>query len=192
MQGLTSESDPKWHQNQLKFLIESAVSSCHGNYNLDPNVEKREMFTEFHNKLLVELLEKSKDYRKYRVKKKRNLQMPSPKPDSPLCNKKPRPSPARHRKKYKLGSASKVGLTCPGRSNLAAYLRKTSLRRRCNFCSKRNNKTYTCRSCGGFFCMEPPENLIDPFCELQKNFRKDGPFCWHRYHGFTTWAELCG
>ena len=150
MQGLTSESDPKWHQNQLKFLIESAVSSCHGNYNLDPNVEKREMFTEFHNKLLVELLEKSKDYRKYRVKKKRNLQMPSPKPDSPLCNKKPRPSPARHRKKYKLGSASKVGLTCPGRSNLAAYLRKTSLRRRCNFCSKRNNKTYTCRSCGGF------------------------------------------
>ena len=48
VQRLTGETDPKWYQNQLKFLIESVVSSCHSNYNLDPSVEKREAFTEFH------------------------------------------------------------------------------------------------------------------------------------------------
>ena len=55
--GLTQEMSAKWHENQLKFLIESTISGCHGNYNLDKGVDNPEFFTEFHNKLIVELQE---------------------------------------------------------------------------------------------------------------------------------------
>ena len=189
VQGLTAEMDPKWYQNQLKFLIESAVSSCHANYNLDSSVAKREAFTEFHNQLLVELLEKSKNYRKYKMKKKRGFPSPAPKSDSRRSHKRHKSSPARHRVEREYGYPTKEGLTCPGRKNLAAFLRRTTKRMTCQFCGKRNKNSYFCVACGGYFCLKAPENITDPLSQPQRNFRIDGPFCWHRYHGYSTFAE---
>ena len=108
--GLTAEITPKRYKKHLAFCIETAVSSSHSNFNLDKSVDKAEYFIDFHDELLKELLNESKDYRKY---KKRN----SGQIDSPLqrSHKKKRPTPkARHRKKIEYGMASEQRLTWPG------------------------------------------------------------------------------
>ena len=186
VQGLTAESDPKWYQNQLKFLVESAVSSCNSNYNLDETVTIPEPFTEFHNMLLSELNEKSKDYRKYNTRK-RQLQKQQTTP-RPL--KKQKFSPMRHRLAHQFGNASRAGVTCPGRDNLAAYIRKSSDRRRCQFCGKRSRSMYQCIGCNSFFCMEAPTHIDNPKSDSPRAFRRDGPFCWHLIHGFSTWSAF--
>ena len=65
--GLTTELTPKWYQKQFAYLCESAVSSAHSNYNLDPAIQKPEFFTDYHDKFLRELIEMSKNYRTYKI-----------------------------------------------------------------------------------------------------------------------------
>ena len=188
VQGLTSESDPKWYQNQLKFLVESAISSCHANYNLDKTVEEREGFTEFHNMLLVELLERRKEYRTYATKK-RKLSKLQTTPDMKRVHKKLKRTPSRHRLEQTFGQPSRTGIACSGRQNLTAYLRKCSNRRQCEFCGKRTRGAYECRACNSVFCVEAPTHIKNPETDPPRAFREDGPFCWHLLHGFRTWAE---
>ena len=83
---------------------------------------------DFHDELLKELLEESKDYRKY-SKRKRTQNY-----DSPLQRshkRKPLKSKLRHRKKDIFGIAPEQGLTCPGRLALAVYLRPHGDRGKC-------------------------------------------------------------
>ena len=186
--GLTQELSAKWHENQLKFLIESTISSVHGNYNLDKGVEVQEFFTEFHNQLLVELAETSKNYRKYNTtsggqKKRRLIQ-----PEEPRSHKKPKQSARRHRQKLSYGVPSEAGLRCPGRKNLKAHLRKTTKRVRCHFCGKKRI-VFKCLACGEVFCMEAPVDLPNPASATGKCFRQDGPFCWLLIHGFLSWGD---
>ena len=65
---LCSEGVINWHRKQLSFLIQAAVSWSHGNYNLDPSVAKPELFTEFHNMFLNELIDMSPNLRIYKKK----------------------------------------------------------------------------------------------------------------------------
>ena len=184
--GLTQEMSAKWHENQLKFLIESTISSCHGNYNLDKSVDNPEFFTEFHNKLIVELQEMSKSYRKYNTasggQKKRGLSTL----ELHRIHKKPKSTPRRRRKKLVFGTATEAGVKCPGRTNLKKYLRKTSKNIQCTFCG-RKRLVYECLACGEVFCMEAPLNLINT--NTGKSFRRDGPFCWLLVHGFFSWGD---
>ena len=186
--GLTGESDPRWYQNQLKFLIESAISSCHANYNLDKTVRKPEAFTEFHNMLLVELIEQSKDYRVYKASGKRKLSELQVNPETPRARNKTL-TPTRHRDVFQFGQPSKSGILCQGRKNPFAYVRKCSTRRQCQFCGKRTTRAFECIACKSVFCMEAPTLLQNPQSDSPRTFRHDGPFCWHLIHGFTTWAE---
>ena len=65
--GLCRERVAKWGQKQLAFLVEAAIICSNGNFNLEPRF-KPESFTEYHSKLNGELIDLSKNYRKYRVR----------------------------------------------------------------------------------------------------------------------------
>ena len=186
--GLTQELSAKWHENQLKFLIESTISSVHGNYNLDKGVEVQERFTEFHNQLLAELAEMSTNYGKYNTTSGGQKKRPLMQPEEPRSHKKRKQSPRRHRQELSYGVPSEAGLRCPGRKNLKAHLRKTTKRIRCKFCG-RKRIVYKCLACGEVFCMEAPIDVPNPASATGKCFRKDGPFCWLLIHGFLSWAD---
>ena len=185
--GLTAEITPKWYKKQLAFCIETAVSSSHSNFNLDKSVDKAEYFIDFHDELLKELLNESKDYRKYKLKKLvRNR-------DSPIqrSHKKKRPMPKiRHREKILFGIASEQGLTCPGRQALAVYLRVCEGRGRCQFCGLRSRKIWKCTACDGKFCIEAPKDLIIPGSDPERKFRANGCSCWLRFHGYDTFSAI--
>ena len=63
---LSAERVEAWNQKPLAFLIETAISWAHGNYNLDASVTKRELFSEFYHKLIVELHDMSPNLRVYK------------------------------------------------------------------------------------------------------------------------------
>ena len=116
---ITAEQTPKWHQNQICFLIESTISACHGNYNLDSSTDKPEFFTEFYNNFLAELLMASKNYRRYKTSPstpdiKRKLKTD---PQSGSSHKKKKMPTVRHRIALTYGRATMAGLTCTGRGN---------------------------------------------------------------------------
>ena len=108
------------------------------------------------------------------------------------------------RKKYRnrisstYGHATDAGLNCPVLHAIGAYLRfyltdesrhgKKPVARRlpCKFCGKQGIK-YRCVGCNDVFCMAPPTQLIIPGSDPPRKFRHDGPFCWHRVHGISTW-----
>ena len=184
--GLTAEITPKWYKKQLAFCIETAVSSSHSNFNLDKSVDKAEYFIDFHDELLKELLNESKDYRKY--KKRNRGQIDSPLPKS---HKKKRPMPkVRHREKIVYGMASEQGLACLGRQALAVYLRLCEGRGRCQFCGLRSRKIWKCTACDGKFCMEAPTNLVIPGSDPERTFRSDGCSCWLLFHGYDTFSAI--
>ena len=184
--GLTSEVTPKWYDKQLAFLEESAVSNAHSNYNLDVIQPcKPETFTDWHDELLVELVEMSKSYRKNEltasgIKRKRS---------SGLGQTQVTPRQVRRRKARVYGKASKEGLECRGRKNLMAFIRQKTTRQQCRFCGMKR-LVYWCTACGEVFCMSAPVGLIIPGSQPPRKFRKDGPFCAHRIHGYTNWLEM--
>ena len=188
---ITAEQTPKWHQNQIRFLIESTISACHGNYNLDSSTGKPEFFTKFYNNLMVELLEASKSYRRYKCfprtpDKKRMFQKGS---QGGSSHKKQKITPVQHQKGHTYGRATMAGKTCTARGNLAACIRKVKERRKCKFCGKRSVDLYHCNACGEYFCLKSPTQLIIPGSNPPRHFRIDGPFCWHLVHGYSNWNE---
>ena len=97
----------------------------------------------------------------------------------------------RHGEQKQYGVSTSAGLACYGKSNLAAHLRTFSKRRQCGFCGKRRRTgLYQCRACKEVFCMEPPSKLEIPGSNSPRVFPKNGPFCFHRIHGFSRWADF--
>ena len=126
---LSAERVEAWHQKQLAFLIETAISWAHGNYNLDASVTNRESFSEFYYKLMVELQDMSPNLRVYKNpglmsgKKRTRAEVPQSVVRSPeVRSHKKKTTPQRGRKIQK-GVATAAGLNCYGRKNLAKYLR---------------------------------------------------------------------
>ena len=110
--GLTMEGTPKWHAKQLAFCVESAIASCHSNYNLDPSTQKAEFFMNFHDYFISEMLELSKDFRKYKTKKQRKRKLEELPSDTHLSrsHKKKKPQAvSRHRKTLQYGYATEAG-----------------------------------------------------------------------------------
>ena len=171
----------------MTFLIESAISSCHGNYNLDPLVDKKEGFTEWYSQFPKELLEMSPSYRKYKTVNrtpKRKLQRATGNSDSKKKRKL-----TRHRNVLQYGHPTKNGLACHGRHNLAKYLRKPRGVLTCKFCGKKR-KVSRCSACNEVFCMEAPVHLTKPGVEPPRKFRENGPVCWQLVHGFESWQMM--
>ena len=186
---LTAEQTPKWHQNQIRFLIESAISACHGNYNLDKSTKKKEFFTEFYNKFLCELLDSSKNYRTYNpnlfTPKKRKLEDSS----NRSSRKKKKLSSGRRKKEEEFGKPTIRGLKCKARNNLAGFLRPAKGKLTCRFCGRRSVGLFKCLECQQCFCLKSPADLVIPGTD-NKTFRKNGPFCWYLLHGFSSWKDL--
>ena len=199
---LSKEGFPNWHMKQLAFLIENSIGNAHANFNLDPKTTQAEFFTEFYHKLIAELLELSPDYRTYSsfgsaIKRKRPVGEDSNGSEKKTRSHKKKMPIARKYQSSK-GYATFAGLRCCGRENLIAYLRFTPRRKMaglrpsrrrvtCAFCGYQSTM-YTCRGCKQSFCMTPPTHLQDPITGFK--FRADGPFCWHRLHGFSTWESF--
>ena len=126
------------------------------------------------------------DYRKYDVtgsgrKRKRS---DNPRPYVQATSVK-----TRHRKTLVFGKPSKAGLECRGPHNLMAYIRKKDTRQHCRFCGKKR-QVYYCTACGETFCMSAPVDLTIPGSNPPRKFRKDGPFCAHRIHGYMNWTDI--
>ena len=187
--GLTSEKAVKWYGNQLTFLIESAISSCHGNYNLDPHVHKREGFTEWYSQFLNELIEMSPNYRKYANKNSTPARKPKREERNSGSKRSHKKGKISHRRRSLYGTPTIEGIKCYGRDNMAKYLRMPDEKLTCRFCGKKR-KVFRCIACQQVFCMEAPTHLTIPGSEPQRKFRKDGLFCWHLLHGFETWKMI--
>ena len=207
--GLTKLMSREWHDKQLYHLIECSVISSHANYNLDPHQKiTPEFFTEWHNKLIGELIEKSSNYRKYRavsgVKRSRESRYPSPgsaRKKIRFSHKKKTPTRSYKSKMRVLGTATERGLRCPMRDRLGVALRlapkkgtekndRPSARRKvCQFCGRKTTM-YVCRGCDQSFCMFPPTNLTIPGSVPPRKFAANGLFCWQLLHGFTSWADF--
>ena len=119
-----------------------------------------------------------------------------------LSHKKRKPPKRMHRKKINpYGTATMEGLSCPARKNLAVFLRfnakegtgaakkPSPVRRKCAFCGKERT-FHSCAGCKQFFCMSPPVYLTIPLSDPPKKFPKNGPFCWHRLHGFDNFSKM--
>ena len=197
--SLTRSMVSKWHQKQLYFLVETAISGAHCNYNLDAGV-KPEFFKEWHTKLVHELLSISKNYRK---RKMREIEMTPAKKVKRSHKKKTPASSGRKRKKCTYGLPTKAGLSCYGRENLTAFLdlfplegtaknKRPSYRRlRCKFCG-RERVMYRCSACGEVFCMLPPYDLIIPESNPPRKFVSNGLFCWQLIHGYKSKTQMRG
>ena len=205
--NLTRQTVRKQHQKQMSFLIESAITNAHANYNLDPNCEKQN-FTDWHNHFVQELIDLSPNFRKYKSSKARKREMS---PSAQNINENVKQAKLSHHKRVRserlrrstarpYGSATKAGLECPGRSNLAAFLRfapsegscatgkPKPKEKKCAFCGKRRTM-FKCAGCHQHFCMTPPIGLIIPGCE-PRTFRSNGPSCWQLLHGFRTFGDM--
>ena len=205
--AITRERVARWHQKQLRFAVECAISAAHSNYNLDPTVTP-EFFKEWYNQFVEELLVLSKNYRKRKIMlspKKKNYDSPkekkTPMPSRRPHKKKTQTPRKRHRKKTPYGYATEEGLNCYGREYLMRCLNfspvegtelnsKPKARRlRCNFCGK-EGVLYSCGACNSVFCMRAPVHLINPTSNPRRKFRTDGLFCWQLVHGYKTKSEL--
>ena len=199
---LSKEGFPNWHVKQLAVLIKNSIGNAHANFCLDPKTTQKEFFTEFYNKLIAELLELSPDYQTYSsfesAKKRKRPDDEDEKGSEKKTRSHKKKMPKARKYQSTKGLATVAGLRCCGRTNLQAYLRFTPgpassgtrpSRRRviCAFCGYRSTM-YTCRGCEQTFCMTPPTHLQNPVTGFK--FRADGPFCWHRVHGFSTWASF--
>ena len=198
--SLTREAVTKWHQKQIKFLVETAVAGAHSNYNIDPSTTA-EPFTKWHTKFVTELLQLSKNYRKYKVQSSVESK------DSPVIrHKRPHtkrtPSKrTRKRKKLVYGNPTRAGLLCYGRTNLSAYLdveplegteknrRPVGKRIKCGFCG-RDRVLHRCSACKEVFCMLAPYDLYIPGSNPPRKFPSKGLCCWQRIHGYETKREM--
>ena len=202
--ALTASLERHWGQKQLSFCIESAISCAHGNYNLD-QIVKREHFTRWHNMFVHECLTESKNYRIYKTtptKRKRSSDVSvSQSKHRKLSHKKRTPKSRRRESAEKpYGVAPSAGLKCSVRDNFYSFApfdpepgtEKNTIpaarRRKCAFCGKQRT-LYKCQGCQLRFCMKSPTDLIIPNSNPPRYFPSNGPWCWHRVHGYKTWAD---
>ena len=116
--SLTRNRVAKWHAKQFYFLVETAISGAHCNYNLDP-CTKPEFFKKWHCQLLHELLVISKNSRKRKVT---NIEKTPSKKVKRSHHKMTPVSSGRKRRKKIYGLRTKEGLSCYGRKNLGSFL----------------------------------------------------------------------
>ena len=196
--NLTRQAVRKWHRKQLLFCIEAAVINSFGNFNLDPCCKVQD-FSDWYKDFITELLDMSKDYRSYKSSQKRSRSQGS----LVQRNRRERETPKRLRRSKILpyGTPTKAGINCIARDNLAAFLRFTpkvgsaaqkrpiASRRKCSFCGNKTTLN-SCSGCNQAFCMAPPTHLIIPESNPPRKYPSNGPYCWHRVHGFSTFGEM--
>ena len=199
--NLTRETVSYWPQKMLFFLIEASIINAYGNYNLDTST-KTEGFSDWFDLFIQELLDISKNYRKYKnssfVRKK------VPDEDSPargVTHKKMKLTVHRRGKNNPYGTPSLAALECPYRNKIYGALRhvpvagtlgklKPKKRRvRCAFCGRLKCE-YQCIGCKQYYCMTPPVDLLIPDSNPPRKFRSDGLWCPYRDHGYRSWNDL--
>ena len=196
--NLTRQAVRKWHRKQLLFCVETAIINSFGNFNLDPGC-KVENFKDWYNHFITELLDMSDDYRSYKRSRKRSRSQNSLVQRS--RRKQETPKRLRRSKILPYGTPTKDGINCIARDNLAAFLRftpkvgsatekrPTAARRKCSFCG--NAKTlHSCAGCKQAFCMAPPTHFTIPGSNPPRKYPSNGPYCWHRNHGFSTFGDM--
>ena len=212
--GLCRERVAKWGHKQLAYLVEAAIICSNGNFNLEPRFNPQ-FFTDYHNDLISEFIDLSKNYRTYKSSatpsKKGSFATPAKKRKreaSPSSSTKLRRShkakdrsatPKRRRRNIEPGTVSEVGLTCRARDDLMAHSRFVPVqgtennpkpqRIQCAFCGKKRT-FYKCRLCQAHLCMRPPNHITIPNTDPPQRFRSNGVWCFHLWHGFTKWSEL--
>ena len=139
------------------------------NYNLDSGCST-ENFPSFLYSLVEEMIQFGEDMRekavhKHGYKRTRSKRLKRPRPAS--------------------DNALRIGSSCKGGTHITAFKEIPYAKRskRCAFC-KRQKAAAICRSCGQSLCLKQPK-----FIPGGRNFPKNGPCCFQRFHGFDKFPH---